>query len=106
MSGDRFHEWLGARSLILEKGVIKNFYPDFLRVRRQQILLKEIIKKKFNFMQLIRSPYHKGLNINAINILKKIDNTWNIKILLEKYYRPVTINGYDSLELIDIKYLY
>jgi hypothetical protein len=108
LSGDRFHEWLGARSIIKEDGK-NNYnyynYPDFIRVSRQQILLKEIIKKKFNFTSIINSPNCRGINKNVINILNKIDNTWKIIPLMKENYIPINKHGYDVLQAKNNKIL-
>ena len=46
LRGDRFHEWIGARYRV---PAIINKYPDFHRIKRQQILLKQFLVKKHTF---------------------------------------------------------
>jgi anionic cell wall polymer biosynthesis LytR-Cps2A-Psr (LCP) family protein len=87
--GDRFHEWIGARYEIPPS---KNSWPDFDRIRRQKILLRQILKKNINFSSIIKSNFCDGMNNNIINILKKIDNSWIIKEIKENDYKPITIN--------------
>ncbi len=96
LSGDRFHEWIGAR---FEINPIKSSYPDFNRSRRQQLLLNEILKKKdiFDFTSLIHSKDANGMNDEIIEILRNIDESWTLVEIKESQYMPAIINGMSVL---------
>ena len=88
LSGDRFHEWVGARYRI---PATINKYPDFDRIRRQQILLKELLHKKHTFSH---SPTTvRGLTPDIIAVLSTINSSWIIKSLRDIDYRAHTIRG-------------
>jgi anionic cell wall polymer biosynthesis LytR-Cps2A-Psr (LCP) family protein len=57
LSGDRIHEWIGARYSI------KKDTTDIHRISRQEILLTEIIKNKIDFSNLINSKNYNGLKM-------------------------------------------
>jgi hypothetical protein len=88
LRGDRFHEWIGARYRI-PRNAVK--YPDFHRIKRQQILLKELLRKKHMFSY---SPTTvRGLTPEIITVLSMIDLTWTIKPFRDIDYKPHTIRG-------------
>ena len=90
LKGDRFHEWIGARYRINNDSKFKP-YPDFDRIRRQQILLKCLLKIKYNF--IYSEDNVKGINDEVLILLKKMDNTWLIKEITENDYVPKTIDN-------------
>ncbi len=86
LTGDRFHEWIGARYAINPNGFIGS---DFDRIYRQQVLVKELLINKFDFNIIDNDMDYdeyiknikdiRGLDINVINILKTVDSTWILK---------------------------
>ena len=93
LKNNRFHEWIGARY------EVDNFtrFPDFNRIRRQQILLKALLSRKYNF---IYSKQHvQGMNIKVLKILKTINETWTIEPILDSDYQSKIINKMDVLVL-------
>ncbi len=86
LSGDRFHEWIGARYAVNPKGLIGS---DFDRIFRQQILIKELLNKNVNLNiidgEIIKNINDindiRGLDTQIIQILKTIDNTWSSSTL-------------------------
>ncbi len=84
LTGDRFHEWIGARYAVNPKGFIGT---DFDRIYRQQILVKEILKKNIDIIDnndidyINNSQDIRGLDINVINILKTVDSTWSFNTI-------------------------
>ncbi len=94
LSGDRFHEFIGARYALKPKGIIGT---DIHRIKRQQILLKEILQNKYNFNINYDEKYIMGINENIINNLKQIDETWNFIIPPFNFIR---INNLPVIKLI------
>jgi hypothetical protein len=95
LKDDRFHEWIGARYIINNVNVIP--YPDFDRIRRQQILLKCLLNIKYNF--IYSEDNVKGINDEVLILLKKIDDTWIIKEIKESNYIPQKIKGMSVLTI-------
>jgi len=93
LSGDRFHEWIGARYSINRDAT------DFDRIYRQEILLTEIIKNKIDFSNLVNSKNYNGLNEYIINIIKSIDDTWKIKNIKYSDFLNIKVNKRDMLKL-------
>ena len=81
LSGERLHQWIGARYAVKPYGIIGT---DLDRINRQQVLIKEILKNnlKFNINNLNKNN-SSGLNDNIINIIKTINNTWMTVSYLE-----------------------
>ncbi len=77
LKGDRFHEWIGARYGAIPKSV---YSSDFDRIKRQQILVKEILKTKKNSINSYDEKSIRGLNNEILEILKNIDNTWTFNM--------------------------
>jgi anionic cell wall polymer biosynthesis LytR-Cps2A-Psr (LCP) family protein len=77
LKGDRFHEWIGARY-----GAVPNakYSSDFDRIRRQQTLVKEILKTKKNSIKSYDETSIKGLNNEIIEVLQNIDDSWTFKM--------------------------
>jgi len=92
LSGDRFHEWIGARYQV--KTDIA--YPDFDRIKRQQLLLKELLKMKNSFVYSEKNT--RGINKEVLELLKRIDSTWIIEEILCSSYKTKKIYGMDVLE--------
>ena len=119
LSGDRIHEFIGARYPILntndKKKLFKeeinyneycrktghpnyarhNGFPDFNRIRRQQIFIKEWLKNKPNTKA---NPNYnleniRGLDETTISLLKQIDNSWVFNPISENDYKSVNIKG-------------
>ena len=128
LSGDRIHEFIGARYSIrigsenadqqkkqykkyyMDTGhpnyAQKNGFPDFNRMRRQQILVKEWLNthaNTFHFTIPHDPEKIKGLNETTISILKKIDQTWVLQPISETEYNNIIINGNCVLHLSHLK---
>jgi anionic cell wall polymer biosynthesis LytR-Cps2A-Psr (LCP) family protein len=99
LSGDRFHEWIGARTGIKtqkyeDTGYYKHnlFGSDIDRIFRQQILIKQILLDNIDFNDIyINTEFGRGINIDTINILKTIDNSWTFDYI--KNYKGETVNN-------------
>ncbi len=86
LSGDRIHEWIGARSNITPIET----YPDFDRILRQQILLKELLNMNISYVYSANNA--KGITDEVLELLKSVDYSWNIEKILKNDYEPTTIN--------------
>ncbi len=73
LSGDRIHEWIGARYAVDKTS---SYSSDLDRILRQQILIKEILKTKKENIKSYKSEYIRGLNNNILEVLDTIDDTW------------------------------
>jgi anionic cell wall polymer biosynthesis LytR-Cps2A-Psr (LCP) family protein len=86
LTGDRFHEWIGARYAVKPKGLIG---CDLDRIIRQQILIKELLNKNVDLNiidgEIIKNIEDikdiRGLNVETIQILKSIDSSWSISTI-------------------------
>jgi hypothetical protein len=89
LSGERIHQWIGARYCI---PLSLYLYPDLHRIMRQQILTRVLIDKKFDFGFILDNPeindFIQGINSSIIENLKKLNN-----IQIE----PINIDDYKSL---------
>lgn len=99
LKGDRIHEWIGARYEIT-KNTNNSEFPDIHRIKRQQILLKELLKIKYKF--IILNNYVRGLNDDVLNLLYEIDSTWEIEDISSKNFVATKINTMSVLEYIKL----
>jgi hypothetical protein len=95
LAGDRIHEYIGAR-YVADNDIPTPYFPDFDRIRRQQKLLKTLLQKKYKFLYKNEENI-RGINIEVIEILSKIDQYWQIEIMYEKDYKPIKIHKMDVL---------
>lgn len=71
LSGERIHQWVGARTAIDGKG------SDRDRIRRQGVFLSVLLEHKFSFEQVIRDEaLFKVTGINPLNTLKQVSSDW------------------------------
>lgn len=92
---NRFHEWIGARNYLNQKSV-KVIYPDIDRIKRQQILLKELLKINYSFVY--SNEHVQGMNENVLEILKTIDLSWTIQNIKETDFISVNINNISGIK--------
>lgn len=77
LSGDRIHEWIGARYGI---GKRTKYYDDFGRIRRQKILMRQLLDQGFNFyIDDVNPDDIRGLCGGSIFTLRNIDKTWTLR---------------------------
>lgn len=95
LTGDRIHEYIGARYAADDhfKPSIKipSHYPDFDRIRRQQNLLKHLLITKYVFHYADEKNI-RGVNESVIQILKMLDDSWQIETISETQYTLCVIN--------------
>jgi hypothetical protein len=101
LAGERIHEYIGARYLAdkvpqQDNHIPRPYFSDFDRIRRQQKLLKTLLKNKYNFLYKDEENI-RGINAEVIEILSNIDQYWRIEIMHEKDYTPVKIGKMDVL---------
>jgi anionic cell wall polymer biosynthesis LytR-Cps2A-Psr (LCP) family protein len=75
LSGDRIHEWIGARYAVDKKS---SYSSDLDRILRQQILVRVILKSKKENIKSFKIANMRGLNDEILEVLKTIDTTWKL----------------------------
>lgn len=110
LEGERIHQFLGARTRVTAKEYTD--LPDFERIKRQMVFVKQLLKDKFNFEALLTYPIEIS-NPDALNVIAQV--TAEYQMVLYNSVKQIKINTRDVLipkkllSLIKgycIKYLY
>ena len=73
LSGERIHQWLGARYRIGIPG------SDFERIKRQQILLRSLLASGFDWRRVVEDESLADIyGENPVPLLSRIDSTWTM----------------------------
>ena len=91
LSGERIHQWIGAREWV---GPPRPPTQEFYRIQRQQVFLKKLLEKKFDF-GLIPSEGVSVSDPKAYDDLKQVDEKWNLIIFDRAIFQK--INGMSVL---------
>jgi len=85
LSGERIHQWVGAR------------HPesDLDRIRRQQVLLRSLLERSFNFATAVRGEGVSVSNPRALEELQQIDASWHFET-----YSPLTPSVVDGAQVL------
>ncbi|AZO68443.1 MULTISPECIES: glycosyltransferase family A protein [unclassified Mesorhizobium] len=76
LSGERLHQWIGARSMINRSG------SDLLRLDRQQLLLKALLAADFDFQRVLRDPsLYRTSGKNPLAALSRVGPDWYFSTL-------------------------
>jgi hypothetical protein len=75
LTGERVHQWIGARLLVGGGG------SDLMRLERQQVLLRALLRQGFVFPTAIRSPELVQMVGDPIDTLRQVTRHWKMVIL-------------------------
>jgi hypothetical protein len=75
LSGERVHQWIGARRFVGGGG------SDLSRLRRQQVLLRALLRQGFDFRSAILSPELVQTVGNPMDALRRVSARWTMTIL-------------------------
>ncbi len=86
LSGERIHQWLGARTMIGRPG------SDLLRCDRQQVFLRALLEKGFDFAAVLAEPsFHRIAGTDPRPVLAKVAAGWDMRTF--RRVRDATVNG-------------
>jgi hypothetical protein len=97
LSGERLHQWIGART---PRGTPSSDRADLQRIRRQQILVRTLIDRGFDFARSLADPELVRVSDSvALLELGKVGTDWTYLTL--NRMRPLFIDGMSVLALAD-----
>lgn len=92
LSGERIHQWCGARSWAGDPKKPKN---DLDRCRRQAVLLRRMIEDKYNFRAVVgMASQVDGVSLSAMMVLDDlaaVQSNWEFRV--HDAVTPATIDG-------------
>ena len=79
LSGDRIHEWVGARKRIVDPGM-RGLGTDGQRMRRQQVFVLALLEQHFDFSSVIADKDLVRISgEDALRELALVDATWRLQ---------------------------
>jgi peptidoglycan/xylan/chitin deacetylase (PgdA/CDA1 family) len=76
LEGERIHQWIGARYAV-DAGT-----TDFDRIRRQQVLLRQLVHQRYAFGQVVSDPELVDWSSDeAVSELATVDGSWRLEAL-------------------------
>jgi len=86
LSGERIHQWLGARTMIGRPG------SDLFRCDRQQVFLRALLTQGFDFRVLLADPsLHRIAGTDPLPVLARVTADWEMRTF--RSVRDATVEG-------------
>ena len=95
LSNERIHQWIGARFRVDGGGL----NTDLERIERQQILMKRLLEKRFNFGRCFCPDYVAFSKNFSFSDLKEMDASWKLELFAKEQLCCTKIRGLQVLAL-------